>query len=294
MIHRWPFGKTGHLSTRTIFGGAAFTASSAEKEADEVLGLLLRYGINHIDTAPVYGAGNSEALIGRWMGEYRDRFFLATKTGERTYAEAWNSIRSSIRKLKVEYLDLIQFHNLTDQEGWETALGPEGALEACIEARRSGLIRFIGVTGHGMMAPEMHLRSLERFPFDSVLLPWNYLLSKDSNYRSSFFRLLSVCAERGVAVQTIKSLARRPWQGASRTADTWYEPLSGATDIEKAVNWCLSHDGVFLNTVGDAQRLAMVLESADRGGQRPGDDVMERMLSDCAMQPIFSEGDMIL
>jgi aryl-alcohol dehydrogenase-like predicted oxidoreductase len=293
VINRQLFGKTGHGSTRTIFGGAAITERFTDREAGELLELLFRYGINHIDTAPIYGKGNSEALIGHWMERHRARFFLATKTGERGYREAWDSIRASLRKLQVEYVDLIQLHNLTDQAEWEIALGPYGALKACVEARQSGLVRFIGVTGHGLMAPQMHLKSLERFPFDSVLLPWNYLLSKNSDYRDGFLKLLALCAEREVAVQTIKSLARRSWSGNAHTADTWYEPLSSESDIDRAVNWCLSHEQVFLNTVGDARALRMVLDSASRRGQRPGDGEMEAMAVDRDMGLIFSEGGMI-
>jgi aryl-alcohol dehydrogenase-like predicted oxidoreductase len=293
MIERQLFGKTGHFSTRTIFGGAAITERHTEREAEELLDLLVRYGVNHIDTAPVYGNGNSETLIGHWMERYRDRFFLATKTGERGYAEAWDSIRASLKRLRAKNIDLIQLHNLTDQAEWEIALGPTGALKACVEARAEGLVRFIGVTGHGLAAPLMHLASLERFPFDTVLLPWNYPLSNNEDYRQSFFKLLARCTEREVAVQTIKSLARRPWSGNVQTADTWYEPLSSEPDIDCAVRWCLSHDRVFLNTVGDGRALPMVLESANRQGPRPGEGEMEAMAVDREMGLIFSEGGMI-
>ncbi len=293
MISCRPFGKTGHDSTRTIFGAAAITERFTDREAEELLEVLFRYGVNHIDTAPIYGNGNSEVVVGHWMEGHRDRFFLATKTGERGYQDAWKSIRTSIERLCAETIDLIQLHNLTDQAGWEIALGPDGALKACVEAREQGLVRFIGVTGHGLQAPQMHLKSLERFPFDTVLLPWNYQLSKNADYRDGFFRLLALCTERGVAVQTIKSIARRPWSGNARTADTWYEPLAGEGDIDRAVRWCLSHEGIFLNTVGDARTLPMVLESASRQGPRPGDDEMEAMAVDREMRLIFSGEAMV-
>ncbi len=293
MISTQPFGKTGHVSTRTIFGAAAITDRFTGEDADGLLELLIRYGINHIDTAPVYGNGNSEVVIGQWMGKHRDRFFLATKTGDRGYHEAWKSIRTSLRKLRVEYVDLIQLHNLTDQAEWDIAMGPDGALKACIEAREQGLVRFIGVTGHGLAAPWMHLKSLERFPFDSVLVPWNFPLSRIDDYGKGFFKLLGLCGERQIAVQTIKSLARRPWSGHDRTADTWYEPLSDESDVVRAVNWCLSHGSIFLNTVGDVPRLRMVLESASHPGPRPNDAEMEAMVTDREMGLIYAGGDMI-
>ena len=293
MIAKLAFGKTGHKSTRTLFGGAAIKAAFTQEQADKVLELLVEYGVNHIDTAASYGKGNSEARIGPWMGRYRDQFFLATKTGDRSYREAWESIHTSLKKLQVKYLDLIQMHNLTDPAEWEIALGPNGALKACVEAREQGLVRFIGVTGHGLIAPRMHMKSLERFPFDSVLLPWNYLLSKNVEYAAGFSRLTALCAERQIAVQAIKSIARKPWAGRERTATTWYEPLTEWEDISKAVSWLLSHEGIFLNTVGDATILPKVLEAASHPGPRPSDREMERMVAAQEMELIFTESDTI-
>jgi len=293
MIAKLAFGKTGHKSTRTLFGGAAIKAAFTQEQADKLLELFVEYGLNHIDTAASYGKGNSEARIGPWMGRHRDQFFLATKTGDRSYHEAWESIRNSLKKLQVEYLDLIQLHNLTDPAEWEIALGPNGALKACVEAREQGLVRFIGVTGHGLIAPRMHMKSLERFPFDSVLLPWNYLLSKNVEYAAGFSRLTALCAERQIAVQAIKSIARKPWAGRERTATTWYEPLTGWEDISKAVSWLLSHEGIFLNTVGDATILPKVLEAASHPGPRPSDREMDRMVAAQEMELIFTESDTI-
>jgi aryl-alcohol dehydrogenase-like predicted oxidoreductase len=293
MVAKLAFGKTGHKSTRTLFGGAAIKAAFTQEQADKLLELLVEYGLNHIDTAASYGKGNSEARIGLWMGRHRDRFFLATKTGDRNYREAWESIHTSLKKLQVKYLDLIQLHNLTDQAEWEIALGPNGALKACVEAREQGLVRFIGVTGHGLIAPRMHMKSLERFPFDSVLLPWNYLLSKNVEYAAGFSRLTALCAERQIALQAIKSIARKPWAGRERTATTWYEPLTGWEDISKAVSWLLSHEGIFLNTVGDATILPKVLEAASHPGPRPSDREMERMVAAQEMELIFTESDTI-
>ncbi len=284
---------TGHASTRTIFGAAAIAPLFSEEEAEKLLELLFRYGVNHIDTAPVYSGGNSEAVVGRWMEKHRNRFFLATKTLERGKQSAWQSIRASLKKLRTDYVDMIQLHNLTDQAEWETAMGPGGALEACREARDGEAVRFIGVTGHGRMAPWMLLQSLERFHFDAVLLPWNYWLSRDAGYREEFVKLLGRCMEDGVAVQTIKSLSRRPWSGRTPTANTWYEPLADEADIDRAVRWCLSHEGIFLNTVGDAPILPLVLESASRSGTRPTDEEMEAMTVERGMESIFSGGEML-
>ena len=288
MIPTLPFGKTGHRSTRTLFGGAAIGATFDKRGADGVLEVLLRYGVNHIDTAASYGKGNSETQIGPWMAEHRERFFLATKSGDRTKEKAWESIRTSLRKLGVDRLDLIQLHNLTDPKEWETAMGPGGALEAAVEARRQGLVRFIGVTGHGLTVPKMHLRSLERFAFDSVLLPYSYVQMRDERYASDFETLAAVCAERGVAVQTIKSISLAPWDGREQTAATWYEPLREQDDIDLAVHWVLGRPGFFLNTVGDVALLPKVLDAASRYESRPPDEAMDKLVARRSLVPLFS------
>src|SRR5689334_478879 len=201
MIAQQPFGRTGHMSTRTLFGAAALS-SVTQAEADRTLETLLEYGVNHIDTAASYG--DAELRIGPWMGRYRQQFFLATKTGERTYQKARDEIHRSLERLQVDQVDLIQLHNLVDPDEWETAMGPGGALEAAVEARDQGLVRFIGVTGHGITIAAMHKRSLERFDFDSVLLPYNYVLIQNQQYAADFEALMQLCQQRDVAVQTIK------------------------------------------------------------------------------------------
>ena len=200
MIERAPFGSTGHQSTRTIFGAAAL-GSVAQDVADRTLELVAEQGVNHIDTAASYG--DSELRLAPWLAHNRDTVFLATKTGQRDRAGAREEIRRSLDRLGVDHVDLIQLHNLVDVIEWETALGADGALEAAIEAREEGLVRFIGVTGHGLSIPEMHRRSLERFPFDSVLCPYNYVQMQDARYAETFEALAQVCKERGVALQTI-------------------------------------------------------------------------------------------
>src|SRR5881398_446505 len=235
MIDRAPFGATGHESSRVIFGAAAL-GDVSKADADRTLDVLLEHGINHIDVAASYG--DAELRIATWLREHE--FFVATKTGERTYRGAREEIRRSLDRLGVDRVDSIQLHNLVDVIEWETALGPDGALEAAIEAREEGLVRFIGVTGHGLSVPEMHRRSLERFAFDSVLAPYNYVQMQDPRYAGTFEALAAVCAERNVALQTIKSLARRRWDGREHTAATWYEPLREQADIDLAVHWVLS------------------------------------------------------
>ncbi len=286
MISKARFGRTGHMSTRTLFGAAAFS-NVTQAEADRTLDLLLEHDINHIDTAASYG--DAELRIGPWMDRYRDRFFLATKTGERTYARAREQIYRSLERLRVSQVDLIQLHYLVDPREWEIAMGAGGALEACIEAREQGLVRFIGVTGHDISIAEMHLKSLEHFDFDSVLLPYSYIMMQNPRYAGSFERVLAACAERDVAVQTIKSITRRPWQPAhAHTSATWYEPMTEQADIDLAVHWVLGRPGVFLNTTGDTTLLPKVLDAASRFAERPSDETMQAQVERLSMSPLFT------
>ena len=286
MISKIPFGRTGHNSTRTLFGAAAFWTCD-QAEADRTLELLLKFGINHIDTAPNYG--NSEERIGPWMAAHRKDFFLATKTKERTYAGAKESFEQSLERLRVDSVDLLQLHNLVDPEQWEVAMGPGGALEWAVEARDKGMVRYIGVTGHGLRIPAMHLKSLERFDFDSVLIPCNYPMMQNPQYRADFDTLRKVCTERNVAVQTIKSIARGLWVDKEKNRETWYEPLEDQEGIDRAVHYVLGHDGVFLNTVGDPVLLPKVLDAASRYQAPPADAEMQAMITTQGALPLFTE-----
>ena len=285
MIAKAPFGSTGHESTRTIFGAAAL-GSLSQAEADPTLELLLEHGVNHIDTAASYG--DSELRLAPWLSRHRDRFFLATKTGQRDRNGAREEIRRSLERLGVDRVDLLQLHNLVDVIEWETALREGGALEAAVEARDEGLVRFIGVTGHGLTVAKMHQRSLERFPFDSVLLPYSYVQLRDERYAADFEALADLCADRGVAMQTIKAITLAPWDGREQTAATWYEPLREQGDIDLAVHWVLGRPGVFLNTVGDVSLLPKVLDAASRLESRPSDDAMEELAASRNLVPLFS------
>jgi predicted aldo/keto reductase-like oxidoreductase len=285
MIDKQPFGRTGHMSTRTIFGSAALWALSQSK-ADRTLGVLQYHGINHIDTAASYG--DAELRIGPWMTQSRDEFFLATKTDKRTYEESWEQIRLSLERLQVDQVDLLQLHNLVDPKEWDVAMGSNGALKAVIEARDQGLTRFIGVTGHGVIAPAMHLRSLERFDFDSVLLPLNYVMMQNAQYAADFETLLNLCRERNVAVQTIKSIAKGEWGKKTHVRTVWYEPLEDQKAIDKAVHWVLGHEGVFLNTAGDVNLLPKVLDAATRFQVAPSDAEMRELVEGYGIKPLFT------
>jgi aryl-alcohol dehydrogenase-like predicted oxidoreductase len=285
MIALEPFGATGHESSRVIFGAAAL-AHVAQLDADAVLPLLLEHGVNHLDTAASYG--DAELRLAPWLRDHRDAFFLATKTGERTYAGARHEILSSLERMKVDHIDLIQLHCLVHPADWDVAFGEDGALRAALEARDEGLVRFIGVTGHGLTVAEMHLRSLDRFAFDSVLLPYSHVVMNDARYAADVARLLETCRERNVAVQTIKAISRGPWGSKEPTADTWYEPLVEQEHIDLAVHWVLGERGVFLNSPGDLDLVPRVLDAAERFAQRPSETEMTALLGDLRLSSLFA------
>ena len=284
MIERRPFGRTGHLSSVTLFGAAAL-ARASQDDADRTLELLLRHGVNHIDTAARYG--ESELRIAPWMARHRKDFFLATKTGERSAQGARDGLHRSLERLRVDAVDLIQLHALGHPDDWDQAMGPGGALEALVEARAQGLARFIGVTGHGWTIAAMHKRSLARFDFDAILLPYNFFMASDPRYRQSFEDVVALCRERNVAVQTIKTIARGPWATTERSHTTWYQPLDAQADIDRAVHWAMAYPGIFLNTVGDLTLLPRVLDAAERFERRPPDDAMTAMLDTQRMTSLF-------
>ena len=290
-IATMPFGNTGHTSTRIIFGAAAIGAMQQPK-ADQVLETLLEFGINHIDVAAMYG--DAELRLAPILRERRDEFFLATKTRDRSRQAAAESIDASLARMEVDQIDLIQLHNLTQDDWWEEAMAPGGALEALVEARDSGKVRFLGVTGHGTRAPEFHLRSLERFPFDSVLLPYNYTMMQNPQYARDFRELVTVCKERGVAVQTIKSIARRRWRDGDESKKfSWYEPIKEPEAIERAINWALHEPGVFVNTSSDATLLRIALEAASNFEAGDVDAINSALAADVAalgIEPIFVPG----
>jgi aryl-alcohol dehydrogenase-like predicted oxidoreductase len=281
------FGRSGHLSTRTIFGAASLSRVTQE-EADQTLELLLRYGVNHIDVAASYG--DAELRLAPWLAKHRSEFFVATKTGARSAEDAKAELQRSLERMQIEYVDLWQLHNLVDPIEWDIALSPGGAIDAAVEAKEQGLVRAIGVTGHGVQVAAAHRRSLERFDFDTVLLPYNFLTMQNPYYAANFQALLATCQQRQVAVQTIKSIAYKPWMGRPQTRSVWYEPLEDQADIDLAVHWVFQQPGIFLNTVGDIHVLPRVLEAASRfSADVPGptDDQMRALAARLGMEPLF-------
>lgn len=289
MLPLAPFGRTGHLSTRVVFGAAALGGMSTER-AVATLEQVRARGVNHIDTAASYGA--SEDRLRPWLADHRDEVFLATKTGARQGSAARSELERSLDRMGVDQVDLVQLHNLVEEDEVETAFGPRGAVAALAAARDEGLARHVGVTGHGLRIAGMHLRSLQRFDFASVLLPYNFVLLQRPDYRADVERLLEVCAERDVAVQTIKSIARRRWPEVRDRRFSWYEPLTEPAAIDRGVRFVLSNPQLFLSTSSDARLLDATLRAAEGDLGRPSDAELRADVDRFGITALFDGADL--
>ncbi|MCF8037847.1 MAG: aldo/keto reductase [Desulfohalobiaceae bacterium] len=280
-----PFGSTGHMSTRIIFGSFAVKDANQDQAAS-VLDLLYDYGINHIDTAPGYG--DAELRVGEWMEHHRSDFFLATKIDVSGYRQAKEQLQRSLDRLRVDSVDLLQLHNLTDETKREFVMAEGGALDYMVEAKAKGLTRYIGITGHGFQAPQRHLETLQRHAFDSVLAPCNYPLMQIQQYRETFDRLLQYCQLNGLPLQTIKSAARRKYPGRHWSHATWYEPLTDPKAIESAVQWVLGIPDVFVISTGDLSILPHILNAAALFKEAPPKAAMRQLVAEKDMMPLFT------
>jgi len=285
MIECIPFGNTGHISSRTIFGAAALGAMHQER-ADLTLAKLDQYGINHIDVAASYG--DAELRLANFLKDRRGDFFLASKTGLRTKDRALDQLKASLERMHIDQLDLIQMHNLTKADDWDVAMGPGGALEGLLEARDEGLVRFIGVTGHGTYAPAMHKKSIEAFDIDSVLLPYNFSMMSQPQYANDFDALYELCTSRGIAVQTIKAVALRRWRDDETDKRfSWYHPIRDDAALKRAVDFVLARPGLFLNTTSDATMLDDVFGAAVQPVQMPTEDSLHNDADRLGIEPLF-------
>ncbi|MEM8923808.1 MAG: aldo/keto reductase [Actinomycetota bacterium] len=289
MLPTHAFGRTGHLSTRTIFGAAALGAMTPERAA-ATLDVVHARGINHIDTAASYG--ESELRLAPWLAEHRSEIFLATKTGDRGGVDARASLERSLERMGVDQVDLIQLHNLVEEDEWRQAFAPDGAVAALAAARDEGLCRFIGVTGHGTRIPGMHLRSLDEFAFDSVLFPYNFSMLTNSAYRADVEALIERCRRDQVAMQTIKAIARRRWAPEVERRFSWYEPIDDADAITRAVHFVLGREGLFLNTSSDARLLGLQIDAAEAEIHSPDDDAMAADAAAFGITPLFDGAEL--
>lgn len=282
------YGRTGHMSGVAIFGAAALHSTIPLDEANVALDVALAGGVNHYDVAASYGNGMAEVRMGPWLEKHRADIFLGTKTGNRSYEGAWAEVNRSLAVLGTDQLDLAQIHGVTTWEELEKATGPGGALEAMQRARDEGLTKYIGITGHGWLVPELHLEALNRFDFDSILFPINPVLFANADYRRNAEKVLQLAQERNIGVMAIKSVAKGPWGDQERRYNTWYEPWDAQDRIQMGVNFTLSQPGVTgIPTAGDTTIMPMVIEAANNFRQLSQDEQEALIGQSQALEPIF-------
>ena len=278
------FGRTGHDSTVAIFGAAGFY-DVCQAEADQVMEYILSTDINHIDVAPGYG--KAEVRLGPWLAEVAERFFIGCKTQERSKAEAETELRRSLERLQIDKFDLFQLHAVTNMEELNRVTGPGGALEAIVEAKQEGLLDYVGITGHGLEAPEVFLEALERFEFDSVLFPINFILYENKNYRENAETLLKVCQERDIGTMIIKHIAKGPWGEGDKTHTTWYRPFTEAEWIQQGVNFALSQPVTGICTPGDVNLLPLAVEACEKFQAMGAERQVDLIAQTPQFQPLF-------
>jgi len=279
------FGRTDHMSTIAIFGGAAFWEISQE-DADKVMEQVIEAGINHIDIAPSYG--QAEERVGPWMPRERERFFLGCKTTERTKQGAWDEMQRSLKLLQTETFDLYQLHAITSMDELDSVTMKGGALEAFVEARQRGLIKYIGITGHGADAPKIYLEALKRFDFDSVLFPLNFVQMGNPEFRKNAEALIAECKAKDVGTMVIKTITKGPWGEKKKTATTWYEPFDKADEIQRAVNFAMSYEVTGLCTAGDTNILPLVLKACENFKRLDTAEIDEMIKSAQQYEPLFT------
>jgi aryl-alcohol dehydrogenase-like predicted oxidoreductase len=251
-------GRTEHMSSVLAFGGAAI-GRVTQHEADSAVDLAIEHGINHFDIAPTYG--ESEVLLGPWMKHHRNEIFLGCKTTERKKDGAFESIQRSLERLQTDSFDLFQFHGVSDMENLDTIFGEDGALEAVLEARKQGMLKYIGITGH---RPSIQVEALNRFPFDTVLFPLNRVLAALDTEYSRFNELLDAAKEKDVGTICIKSVAKKPWRQEQHGYTTWYEPFDTREEIDKSVRYTLSQGITTMPMASDVKLWPMIISAAER------------------------------
>ena len=278
------FGRTGHMSTVAIFGAAGLSGSSQE-EADRAMEQIIEAGVNHIDIARSYG--EAELRVGPWMPRERGRFFLGSKTTERTREGSWKELQETLQRLQTETLDLYQCHAVTTMEELDKVTMKGGALETLVKARDEGLTKYLGITGHGVDAPKIYLEALRRFDFDTVLFPLNFVQMANPEYRKYAEELIAECKAKDVGTMIIKAITKAPWGDRPHTATTWYEPFDQMEEIQPAVNFSLSYEVTGLCTAGDTRVLPMFLRACENFTRLNPDEIEQKIKTAGQYEPLF-------
>jgi aryl-alcohol dehydrogenase-like predicted oxidoreductase len=279
-MDRRALGKTGQELSIVGFGGIV-VMNTEPAEASRLVAEAVDRGVNYFDVAPSYG--NAEERLGPALAPYRDRVFLACKTGKRGKDEAAAELRQSLARMQTDHFDLYQLHALTSREEMEQALGPGGALEAFLEAREAGLIRHIGFSAHSV---ETALAAMDRFDFDSVLFPTNFVLYHQANFGP---QVVERAAQRGIGRLALKAMARTHWaEGQPKSfSKTWYEPIADPEEAALALRFTLSQPITAAIPPGEATLFRLAVDIAERFQPLTPEEAEELRRRASALQPIF-------
>lgn len=278
-----PLGRTGHQSTLITLGGAS-ARPTTRKASDAFIKVALDHGVNHVDVAPTYGSGMAERILGPWVKEYRKTLFLACKTQKRTKKDAADELRTSLTNLQTDSIDLYQLHGLDDPDELCTALGADGAIQAIREAQEQGLIRYIGITSHN---PVNIMKALERFDFDTVLLPVNYVLHAHPEPANDYEPVLSLAKQRNLGIIAMKSAAKGPWPTDARPYQTWYQPFTTQREVDEALRFTLSQYVTTAASSSDVRVAKMMLDAAERYTPMDEKEQEELRMKAAAYTPLF-------
>lgn len=280
------FGRMNKEVTILTIGGAGLGEVDQE-EVDRSFKKALDVGINMIDVAPSYG--DAETKLHKWVKEYRDQFFLAEKTMERTKEGAQKELENTLKTLGTDHIDLYQFHAVKSIEELHSIFGKGGAIETFLEAKEQGIIDYIGLTGHDNV--QVHFKALELFDFDSLLLPVNITSMIQPDPVNDFNSVLQKAVEKHIGIIAIKAIQKRRWQGP-QTYNTWYEPFDTKEEISEAITFTLSQEGVTTYSLaGETKLWDMMLEAGknykkiDKKTQK---DLIEKYATQ-ETQPLFPE-----
>lgn len=280
-IEKRSLGKTGEKLSIIGFGGIVVDRASTEEAAERVKEAI-DHGVNYFDVSPLYG--NAEEMLGPALKPYRKDVFLACKTKERKKEGARRDLEQSLKNLETDHFDLYQFHEVFSLEEVETILGPGGAMETFLEARKEGKIRFIGFSAHSV---EAALALMDGFNFDSILFPFNF-----ANWYAGNFgpQVLARAKEKGMGIMALKAMAKRPWKDGEEpdNSKTWYKPVSTREEAELGLRFTLSLPVTAAIPPGEEELFSMALQLVK--DFRPIKDEEIAMLKDRAMntKPIFS------
>jgi len=287
-LERRRLGRTGHMSSVVTLGCCALGWVSQEV-ADGVIELALSHGVNHFDVAPTYG--DAELRLRPWMKEHRDEVFLACKTSKRTKEGAEGELKKSLERMGVVHIDLYQFHGLDEGEELEVAFGPEGALQAMVEAREEGIVRYIGITSH---RPPTIMEAVDRYDLDTMLFPMNFVIGKHRQEENDYGPLLRIVKEKDMGTIVMKAFAKGPWPPSiaelprgERPYSTWYEPFDRQEDIDRCLNFALSQDVTTLASACDIRLVPKIIDAAERYNRLTEAEQIQLIESAVELEPLF-------